>query len=129
MQNDEDQLIKKMAKLLQEGATMLDKTCPKCNSLIYRLPNKKIICPSCNSEIIIQKEPSSVEKIQKNSPNSKEFKFEDLLRTVLSKMDVLNKKLQDEIDYGQMDKIITIINKLLSVYEKIYAIHRYSVEK
>lgn len=129
MQKDEDQLIKKMAKLLQEGATMLDKTCPKCNSLIYRLTNNKIICPSCNSEIIIQKEDSSIEKTPKDSPNSKVFKFEEVLRTVLSKMEVLNKKLQDEVDYGQMDKIITIINKLLSVYEKIYAIHRYSVER
>ena len=128
MQKDEDQLIKKMAKLLQEGATMLDKTCPKCNSLIYRLPNNKIICPSCNSQIVIQKEDSSIEKTLQDLPDSQVFKFEELLRTVLSKMKILNKKLQDEVDYGQMDKIITIINKLLSVYEKIYAIHRYSVE-
>jgi len=129
MQNDEDQLVKKMAKLLQEGATMLNKTCPKCNTLIYRLPNKKIICPSCNSEIIIQKEDSPIQDSSNTSPVSKKHNFEELLRTILSKIDVLNKKLQDEVDYSQMDKILAILEKLLSLYEKIYAIYQYTVGK
>ena len=128
MQNDEDQLVKKMAKLLQEGATMLNKTCPKCNTLIYRLPNKKIICPSCNSEIIIQKEDSPIQDSINTSTDSMD-NFEELLRTILSKIDVLNKKLQVEADYSQMDKILTILQKLLSLYEKIYAIYQYPVGK
>jgi len=128
MQNNEDQLVKKMAKLLQEGATMLNKTCPKCNTLIYRLPNKKIICPSCNSEIIIQKEDSPIQDSINTSTDSMD-NFEELLRTILSKIDVLNKKLQVEADYSQMDKILTILQKLLSLYEKIYAIYQYPVGK
>ncbi|TFG19352.1 MAG: hypothetical protein EU530_06510 [Promethearchaeota archaeon] len=126
MQNDKDKLVKKMAKLLQEGATMLNYTCPKCNTLIYRLPNKKIICPSCNSEIIIQKEDSSVQKFTNTPTDSKIYNFEELSRIILSKIDVLNKKLQDEIDYGQMDKILTILEKLLSLHEKISTLHQYS---
>ncbi len=126
MQNDEDKLVKKMAKLLQEGATMLNYTCPKCNTLIYRLPNKKIICPSCNSEIIIQKENSSEQNSTNISTDSKIYNFEELSRTILSKIDVLNKKLQDEVDYSQLDKILTILEKLLSVHEKICTLPQYS---
>ena len=129
MQNDEDQLVKKIANLLQEGAIILNKTCPKCNTLIYRLPNKKIICPSCNSEIIIQKEESPMQDSINNTADSKMHNFEELLRTILSKIDILNKKLQVEVDYSQMDKILTILEKLLSLYEKIYTIYQYSVGK
>ncbi len=128
MQDKEDQLIKKMAKLLQEGATMLDKVCPQCNTLIYRLPDKKIICPSCNREIIIQKEESLP---QKNvvSTNQINHDFSSVRNIVFSKIALLSQILQSENDIYQVEKILTIIDKTLQVYERISNLHTPSREK
>ena len=120
MKKNEDQLIKEMAQLLREGATMLDKTCPKCGTLIYRLPNKKIICPSCNSEIIIQKESSKPQHQHKEVQNvSNIHNFSPLLENLFIKIDSLNHILQNETDIYQIEKIVNIIDKTVQLYEKI----------
>ncbi len=129
MQNDDEQLIKKMAKLLREGATMLNKTCPKCSTLIYRLPNKKIICPSCDSEIVIQKEDSPIQDPTNDPMNSNVHNFNDLLNTIFTKMDDINKKLQNESDLIQIERLTSVIEKLLVVYEKIYKFYLHSIGK
>ena len=121
MQKDDDQLIKKMAKLLREGATMLDKSCPRCGTLIYRLPNKKMMCPSCNSEIVIQNE-TKLQKTQPSHASSRAQYFSPLLSTLQMKLEFLNQKLQNETDINQIEKIITILEKVLHIYEKIYQI-------
>ena len=118
MQDKEDQLIKKMAKLLQEGATMLDKVCPQCNTLIYRLPNKKIICPSCNREIIIQKEQLSQNGVPSNA-SSVNHDFSSIRNVIFSKIELLGQTLHTERDIYQVEKLITIIDKTVQVYERI----------
>jgi len=40
-----DDLVKKMARLMQRGAVMLEETCPLCGSPLFRLPNGDIVCP------------------------------------------------------------------------------------
>jgi UPF0148 protein len=121
MQKDDDQLIKKMAKLLREGATMMDKSCPKCGNLIYRLPNKKIICPSCNSEIIIQND-TPLQQSQSSDISSKPQSFVPLLNTLQIKLEYLTQKLQNETDFSQIERIINILEKTINIYEKIYQI-------
>ena len=55
----ENNIIQKMAKLLQNGATMLDKECPKCNKGLMGKPKdektgkpkiraKEYVCPECS---------------------------------------------------------------------------------
>ncbi|MCE4607273.1 MAG: hypothetical protein F7B59_08125 [Desulfurococcales archaeon] len=40
-----DDLVRKMARLMQRGAVMLEETCPLCGSPLFRLPNGDIVCP------------------------------------------------------------------------------------
>jgi UPF0148 protein len=115
MQDKDDLLIKKMAKLLKEGATMLDKSCPKCGTLIYRLPNKKIICPSCNSEIIIQKEKKKTSTPVISSKDD----FSGILKTLYTKIVALNQQLEQQYDVYQVEKLLQIINQAVQLYEKI----------
>ena len=125
MQNDDDQLIKKMAKLLREGATMLNKSCPKCGTLIYRLPNKKIICPSCNSEIIIQKDSPASETVHQvpNSTSGISLDFQPILNNLYLKLGELNHALQDESDFSNIERILTMIDKILQIYKKIHDLY------
>ena len=51
----EEPNIKKMATLLRSGATMLDRYCPNCNYILFRLKNDQIYCPICDREVIIVK--------------------------------------------------------------------------
>ena len=122
MQDKDEQLIKKMAKLLQEGATMLDKVCPECNTLIYRLPNKMIICPSCNREIIIQKQNSSHDRIpSQEKPITHNFSV--IKDIVFSKIELLGQTLHSERDIYQVEKLITILEKTLQLYERLSNLH------
>ena len=125
MQNDDDKLIKKMAKLLREGATMLDKSCPNCGTLIYRLPNKKIICPSCNSEIIIQKDSSASKNVSQlpNSMSKISHDFQPVLNNLYLKLGELNHALQDESDFAKIESILTMIDKILQIYKKIHDLY------
>ncbi len=119
MQNDSDQLIKKMAKLLKEGATMLNNACPKCNTLIYKLRNGKIVCPSCNSEIIIQKETTSPQEIKTPINNVKDHNFTPVLNSIFMKVQKFSDELQQESDIIQIEKLIHLIEKLLDLYVRI----------
>ena len=119
MENKDDQLIKEMAKLLREGATMLDKTCPKCNTLIYRLTSGKIICPSCNSEIIIQKESSPVPISKIDELNPKNHDFTLVLNSIYNQITSLSSDLNQESDIKKIQKVLDLISRLLDVYERL----------
>ncbi|MEB3772588.1 MAG: hypothetical protein GSR82_02775 [Desulfurococcales archaeon] len=45
MASSRDDLVRKMARLMQSGAVMLEQTCPICGSPLFRLPNGDIVCP------------------------------------------------------------------------------------
>ncbi len=123
MQNNDDSLIKEMAKLLREGATMLDKSCPKCNTLIYRLPNGKIICPSCNSEIVIQKETTPPPQSQYSKGNQKTHDFFPSLNSIYDQINKLCDQMEKGSDIKKLEKILNLISHLLDLYERIARIN------
>ncbi|MCE4614699.1 MAG: hypothetical protein F7B60_04130 [Desulfurococcales archaeon] len=45
MPTSSDELVRKMARLVQSGAVMLEETCPLCGSPLFKLPNGDIVCP------------------------------------------------------------------------------------
>jgi uncharacterized Zn finger protein (UPF0148 family) len=130
MKPNEDELVKKMADLLvREKATMLDKACPECGTLIYKLPTGKIICPSCNREVRIVKDDTPSAPKKTNSKISKSNEFTNLLHTIYNKIGVLNKKLQNESDVSQIERIATSVEKLFKIYERVYQFHLDHAEK
>lgn len=94
----------KGAKLLLEGAKMLQTPCPQCKTPIYELKNKKLICTLCNQYLIREGE------IKKEEPNSI-FK----LSPVRSKIKQLSNNLDEETD----PKKIIELSKLIKELEKI----------
>ncbi len=121
---EKDPIIQKMAKLLQNGATMLNIECPKCNKILFKLKDENIFCPNCNSII----------KIAKNneiplSENNNLYNKESLVGTNLSFSEMelilsnLNTKLLNKLkhieDLSLMNQILANIQLTFDLIIKI----------
>lgn len=51
----DDKVTRRMGKLLRQGAALLNKACPKCNTPLLRLSDGKMYCAKCNKEVIENK--------------------------------------------------------------------------
>ena len=126
-----DEEVKEMASLLRNGATMLDKYCPQCNGILFRLRNQKIFCPKCQREVVIvnkdQKIPSeenmktgeknqSSEAKKKTAQKPSSLEIEDSFLNALGK---LSDKLNNTEDMILIEKILDNIDKLLNIISKI----------
>ncbi len=125
-----EQNIKKMATLLRSGATMLDKYCPNCKNILFRLKNDKIYCPICDREVIIVNNDMENKKsqiaegkieISNNNPIEKHIsnnflKLNDIFFNIVSR---LTKKLEETDDLLVVEKILSNINQTLDIINKI----------
>lgn len=115
MSNDD---AKKMAKLLHQGATMLDSYCPQCGKILFKLSNGQIFCPICEREIKYE---------QKDNANSHSHQTQDSSSNV-HKVSISRKKSEDNHDltYSDINNRISIqISKLLKKLETIDDIQLY----
>jgi uncharacterized Zn finger protein (UPF0148 family) len=115
--------IKKMATMLQSGATMLDKYCPNCENILFRLKNGKIFCPICQAEVQIQKSselPKPPEKFHhRNSENNKildvNLDFFELNNLFAGNFSKFAKKLNETEDLTEIEKLLTFLEKILNI--------------
>ena len=124
-----EQNIKKMATLLRSGATMLDKYCPNCKNILFRLKNEKIYCPICDREVIIVKDDfgnknsqiiEEKTKLSNNIPIEKQIsndfkRVNDIFFNIVSS---LSKKLEETDDLLVIEKILSNINQTLGIIKK-----------
>jgi len=110
-ENSED--IKVMADLLRQGATLTQLSCPACFSPLFKLQNKDIWCAKCQKKVIIVKE---------GDPEPEESKvpvFSGLEKTIMTKIQNLEKQLAEENDPEKITKIGETLSSLLENLEKI----------
>lgn len=124
MQNNaDDEHIKKMAKLLREGATMLDLTCPKCENLLFRMKTGKIVCPTCNREVIIKGENNEKGAAKppkaKNPPKFDTQQNHNLEKILNSKLEEYMTLLQDSSQHDEVKKILEIINLIIELKRSV----------
>ena len=62
MSQKSDDEIRNMADLLKRGATLLNETCPECNTLLFR-DGEHIFCPSCQRRVVIVQDQEEVSQI------------------------------------------------------------------
>ncbi|MGD2142812.1 MAG: Sjogren's syndrome/scleroderma autoantigen 1 family protein, partial [Candidatus Bathyarchaeota archaeon] len=43
--------MKSMAELLRSGATMLSRSCPECDSPLFKLKSGDIVCAKCQRRV------------------------------------------------------------------------------
>ena len=104
-----EDLRKKAAEMLLNGATLLSEPCPYCKG-VRVMKDGKALCTKCG------REPEKREIPSKN--NEKESK-NSLKNTLERKLEVLSKELEQEMNHDKQQNILKSINSVLEMIEKI----------
>ena len=104
-----EELRKKAAEMLLNGATLLSEPCPYCKG-VRVMKEGQALCTKCGRKP--EKKEISIEKneIKKDSP---------LKHTLEKKLDELSKELEQEKDHDKQQSILKSINSILEMKEKI----------
>ena len=105
--------IQTMANLLRQGATLTQFSCPACSSPIFKLKNRELWCVKCQKRVVIVKEGTS--PTEAASPAL----IGTLESTVLGKIQEIEKKIKNESDPHELQKLSGLLYKLLENLEKI----------
>ncbi len=125
-----ERLIKKMAKLLQEGHRMLDEVCPRCDAILFLRKDVNLrYCPNCD---IFLATPEELNKLDRSSINivgeyagGRVIEYKDKEIVAAPKLGARTKqqeaKLQVELKETQVDELkrlmyglmVKIISKIL----------------
>lgn len=97
--------IKRAAQLLLDGATMIQDSCPKCHSPLYRMKNGSLFCATCNLPVVTAEEQQQ-KKLQE--------KQEDI-NPIQAKIDQLGEQLLTETDLTKVKEIAATIKELKSM--------------
>lgn len=114
----EEGLIKKMAELLKDGSTMMDKVCPVCGTPLFKLKTGEIICPKCNKRVFIVSSEAEEARV------FSEVAVSNLERTIAAKLHELDNRLRLADDLEELRLITAILIGLLDALEKIRKLSR-----
>ena len=100
-----DELRKKAAEMLLNGATLLSEPCPYCKG-VRVMKEGQALCTKCGRK-----------------PEKREITVEGektpLLDTLEKKLEELSKELEQEKDHDKQQSILKSINSILEMKEKI----------
>ena len=103
-----EELTKKAAEMLLQGATLLSETCPYCTG-VRVMKEGQALCISCG------KQPERKEIPVENQPNE----VSPIEKTFEKKLESLSKELEQEKDHEKQQSILKTINTLLETIEKM----------
>ena len=110
--------IRSMADLLRSGATLTELSCPVCSTPLFKLKSGELWCQRCRKRVVVVKEGE--EPISSMKP----LLFETLRSTLLSKIQMINDRIQKEEDIEQLHKLNSALSSLLENLEKIRRLER-----
>lgn len=102
-----DELAKKAAEMLLQGATLLSEPCPYCKG-VRVMKSGHALCTSCG------REPEKREISSEDQP--KESSIEKIFE---KKLENLSKELEQEKDHEKQQNILKTINGVLETIEKM----------
>jgi UPF0148 protein len=108
----EDKPIKRMAKLLRQGATLTDLSCPVCASPLFRLKDGTLWCANDQKKVVVVKQGEEIE-------NASGTVYHKLEATLLAKVQDIQNKIQYTDDVEELQKLSTALTELLSNLEKV----------
>ena len=104
-----EELRKKAAEMLLNGATLLSEPCPYCKG-VRVMKEGQALCTKCGREP--EKRKSTNEKNEEKDENP-------LKKTLERKLETLSKELEQEMNHDKQQDILKSINSVLEMMEKI----------
>ncbi len=102
--------MKQMAELLRKGATMLNETCPECNTPLFRLRDGSLVCPMCNKPVVVV--PADADKEGMAQQGS-------IDQTLLNKIKEIQGMLEQEKDPAKINTLLDTLVKLIDARERV----------
>jgi UPF0148 protein len=105
--------IQNMANLLKQGATLTELACPACASPLFRLKDGQLYCAQCEKRVILVKEGETPEQA------TSALTMSTLEATLMSKIQDIQKRIDEENDVEQLQKLSGTLNTLLENLERV----------
>lgn len=122
-----EKIVKEMASLLRNGATMLGIECSKCGKILFRLKNGTNYCPNCSNAKNSSNEVKNISAIIQKSENcniSNSAYYHDLDNIFSNLILDLSKKLKNCEDKVSLSQILKNISLSLDIIERIKKLQR-----
>lgn len=110
--------IRSMADLLRSGATLTDLSCPACASPLFRLKNQVLWCGECQKKVIVVKADEQIEE------TSRLTALGTVESTLLAKIAEINKRIQNENDVEELQRLSAVMATLLDNLNRLRRIGR-----
>ena len=100
-QNTENTPIKR-GKLLLQGATLTDLSCPVCSSPLFRLKDGTLWCAKDEKKVVVVKEG---EEPPKQTPAATNTAYDKLEATLMAKIAGIQGKIEKTEDMDELQKL------------------------
>ena len=104
-----EELRKKAAEMLLNGATLLSEPCPYCKG-VRVMKEGQALCTKCGRTPEKRKVVTEKNEVKKENP---------LKKTLEKKLETLSKELELEMDHNKQQSILKSINSVLEMMEKV----------
>jgi len=104
-----EELRKKAAEMLLNGATLLSEPCPYCKG-VRVMKEGQALCTKCGRTP--EEREIAVNEVKEKINTSLE-------KTLQKKLDILSKELEQEMNHDKQQSILKSINLVLEMMEKI----------
>lgn len=105
-----DQSVKEMADMLRQGAKMLSMTCPECGAPLFQLKTGETFCPREKREVKTVKEGEDPQKAKQDA---------SLEKTFLSKLQLLQQRLDSATDPVEIRELTQTITMVLDAFSRL----------
>jgi len=105
--------VENMANLLKQGAALTEYACPVCASPLFKLKTGELWCAKDQKRVIIVKEGETTAEA------TRALTLNTVESTVLMKIQEIEKRLKEETDAAQLEKLSATLASLLDNLEKI----------
>ena len=110
-------LVERGAKLLLQGATLTDLSCPNCGSPLFRLKDGTLWCAKDEKQVIVVKEGEEPPKPA--TAKASNSTYDNLEATLMAKIQDLQGRIEKTQDVDELQKLTVALSELLNSVEKI----------
>ncbi|MFX1563133.1 MAG: Sjogren's syndrome/scleroderma autoantigen 1 family protein [Promethearchaeota archaeon] len=111
----DDRVTKRMGKLLRQGAALLDKACPKCNTPLLKMTDGTMYCANCDKRVV---EEGAIKGKEKTIAPKSDV-LTQLASHILLSLDVLCKTLPEKSHLEEIRKFAEVTEKLVKTLHMI----------